>query len=160
MRRFLVAWMTLALALAACDNVDPPPARTPADTSRTNTAPGAVPAAAPSASADSAGADTRLELTARRMADGRWSLAGRTRAARALQLSVEDGHSVLYGPAELAVTGGGFGTEVALERTDARTVYAYLADPSGRRQWVVPISLDSAVVRWSADADVRQTGGG
>jgi hypothetical protein len=73
-------------------------------------------------------------------------LEGRTRAASTVQLTVEDGHDVLYGPVDLPVTGGSFGTDLTLEPTDKRTVYAYLSDPAGKNQWVVTIPVDSTRV--------------
>ena len=80
------------------------------------------------------------------MGDRRFTIDGRTRGAATVQLTVEDGHDVLYGPVDVPVTGGSFRAEVTLEPTQRRTVQAYLSDPAGNRQWVVAIPLDSARV--------------
>lgn len=140
-----------ALLLAACDRAERPGPASSVDT--------APPVPAIAARTDSgarpaefvpAPSDTGMTVVVRRMEAGRYVLAGRTRLADVLQLSVEDGHSVLYGPAEIPVAGGAFTAEARLEATAQRTVFAYLADPGGTRQWVIPIPLDSAVVHWTA----------
>ncbi|HEY0021520.1 MAG TPA: hypothetical protein VGB24_01380 [Longimicrobium sp.] len=95
-------------------------------------------------SAPPAGAN--LTGTVTKLGERRYTIDGRTRGAATVQLTVEDGHDVLYGPVDVPVTGGSFRAEVTLEPTQRRTVYAYLSDPAGKRQWVVTIPLDSARV--------------
>lgn len=91
-------------------------------------------------------ADANLTGTVTKLGERRYTIDGRTRGATTVQLTVEDGHDVLYGPVDVPVTGGSFRAEVRLEPTQRRTVYAYLSDPAGKRQWVVTIPLDSARV--------------
>jgi hypothetical protein len=91
-------------------------------------------------------ADANLTGTVTKLGERRYTIDGRTRGATTVQLTVEDGHDVLYGPVDVPVTGGGFRAEVTLEPTQRRTVYAYLSDPAGKRQWVVTIPLDSTRV--------------
>lgn len=156
-------WTSLAaalLALAACD--DGESGRPPASTAgaaggvsiRRDTAPPA-PASTlggtdTAARASSPAAGASLTGTVQKLGERRYSLSGRVRGSSTVQITVEDGHDVLYGPVDVPVTGGAFRTEVSLEATQARTVQAYLSDPAGTRQWVVPIPLDSAQVRIDA----------
>lgn len=140
--------VALLVGLAACrgdaDDAPPPPAAEPV----TPVAADSATPADSSAGADSAQAGL-VVVVERRGAS--YVMFGRT-DARALELSVEDGHNVLYGPAELEVRGGAFRTELTLNPTDRETVFAYLAEPSGARQWVVPIPLASDRVTWGAGA--------
>lgn len=96
-------------------------------------------------------AQAGLAVVVNRRGERAYTMWGRT-DARALELSVEDGHNVLYGPAQIEVRGGAFSTEIALEPTDRPTVFAYVTEPDGARQWVVPIPLESTRVRWGAGA--------
>lgn len=143
--------IAVALLLAACDRAERPDPASSADMvpSVPATAARRDSAARPAESAPAL-SDTGMTVVVRRVQPGRYVLTGRTRSADVLQLSVEDGHSVLYGPAEITVTDGAFTAEARLEATEERTVIAYLADPGGTRQWVIPIPLDSAVVNWTA----------
>jgi hypothetical protein len=143
-------WMRIvpiALVLgAACDrgagDAPEPPAAEPV-----TPAPDSGGAAAPTADSAQGG----LAVVVNRRGAGSYVMWGRTDAA-ALQLSVEDGHNVLYGPADVEVRGGAFRTEIALEPTDRPTVFAYVTEPDGARQWVVPIPLDGTRVEWGAGA--------
>ncbi|HEY7768291.1 hypothetical protein [Longimicrobium sp.] len=124
-----------SITVAAADSVPrdtasptPPP---PVDTAaRTSAAP----------------ADANLTGMVTKLGERRYTIDGRTRGATTVQLTVEDGHDVLYGPVDVPVTGGSFRAEVTLEPTQRRIVYAYLSEPEGKRQWVVTIPLDSARV--------------
>lgn len=144
--------ITAALLLAACERAERPDSASsmdsisavPATAARTDSA-------ARPAEPVPAASDTGMTVVVRRMEPGRYLLTGRTRLADLLQLSVEDGRRVLFGPAEIAVAGGAFTAEARLEPTDQRTVFVYLADPGGPRQWVIPIPRDSAAVNWSGD---------
>lgn len=121
----------------------------------------AEPVTPPAATADSgssvtpgsiaADAGPGLAVVVSRKAERSFALWGRT-DAQALELSVEDGHNVLYGPARIQIRGGAFSTELALEPTDRPTVFAYVTEPGGSRQWVVPIPLDGTRVEWGAGA--------
>jgi hypothetical protein len=145
-------WMRAAalglwFAAGACAGDDDEARRPPAATD-------SVPAAADSADrpADAASADSvepGLAVMVEPHAAG-FVMRGRTDAA-ALELSVEDGHNVLFGPTEVEVRGGAFRVELALERTDRPTVFAYLVEPGGARQWVVPIPRDGTRVTWGED---------
>jgi hypothetical protein len=136
------------LGAAACrgdaDDAPRPPAAEPV-----TPAPDSAAASADSASADSA--QGGLAVVVERRAGGTYVLFGRTEA-QALELSVEDGHNVLFGPTQLAVSGGTFRTDFTLEPTNRPTVFAYIAEPNGARQWVVPIPRDGSRVVWGAGA--------
>jgi hypothetical protein len=141
-------WMRIAplgLLLVACDRPEDgpaPPAGEPV------AAVDSADAVVPARTADSAAAG--LAVVAERRGGG-YLLFGRTDAA-GLELSVEDGHDVLYGPETVAVSRGAFRVEVALGPTDRETVFAYFAEAGGDRQWVVPIPLDGSRVAWGTGA--------
>ncbi|HEX8393119.1 MAG TPA: hypothetical protein VF665_12315 [Longimicrobium sp.] len=143
-----------AILLAACDRAKAPDGRSTTDSvpPSVNQSAGVDTAIAPPRMSTPV-SDTGLTVVVRRVQPGVYTLAGRTRSAEVLQLSVEDGHNVLYGPTEVTVAGGAFTAEARLEPTEARTVFAYLADLEGTRQWVVPIPLDSAAVHWSGGGE-------
>jgi hypothetical protein len=143
------------LSLAACQDDGAANRPAPSDSATAHAAdsvPRDMAPAAPASPADTAPrtsapqASANLTGTVTKLGERRYTLDGRTRGATTVQLTVEDGHDVLYGPVDVPVTGGGFRAEVTLEPTQRRTVYAYLSDPEGKRQWVVPIPLDSARV--------------
>lgn len=138
--------LALAFGVAACergaDGARRPPAAEPVTPSADSM--DGVPAAADSA-------QPGLAVVVSRQGEGRYAMWGRTDAA-ALQLSVEDGHDVLYGPADVEVRGGAFRMDLALEPTDRPTVFAYVTEPDGARQWVIPIPRDGTRVQWGAGA--------
>jgi hypothetical protein len=144
--RALPVAMVIAAATACGDDSDAP--QPPAAEPVTPAADSGGAAAGPAATDSAQGG---LAVVVNRRGERSYALWGRT-DARALQLTVEDGHNVLYGPAEIAVRGGAFRTEVALEPTDRPTVFAYVTEPDGARQWVVPIPLQSTRVAWGAGA--------
>ncbi|HZG44101.1 MAG TPA: hypothetical protein VEY93_14230 [Longimicrobium sp.] len=118
-----------------------------ADSVPRDTAPAApAPPVGTAAPASAPTADANLTGTVTKLGERRYTIDGRTRGASTVQLTVEDGHDVLYGPVDVPVTGGRFRADVTLEPTQRRTVYAYLSEPAGKRQWVVTIPLDSARV--------------
>ena len=147
----VVRWMRVlpvALVLAAaCDRDPGDPPRPPAAGPVTPASDSGVASASPAADSVQPG----LAVVLNRQDNGRFAMWGRT-DARALQLSVEDGHNVLYGPADVEVRDGTFRTDIALEPTDRPTVFAYVTEPDGARQWVVPIPLDGTRVEWGAGA--------
>jgi hypothetical protein len=158
--RMMIRWMRalpvalLVLAVACGDeggDAPEPPAAEPVTPAAPES--GAAGTTAPAADSAQAG----LAVVVNRQGERAYVLWGQT-DAQALQLSVEDGHNVLYGPAEIEVRGGVFSTELALEPTDRPTVFAYITEPGGARQWVVPIPLDAARVAWGAGAaDLPET---
>ncbi|HEU4452619.1 MAG TPA: hypothetical protein VFR81_06140 [Longimicrobium sp.] len=144
MRRRALAAAVLALAAGACD-------RGGADVAKE------IPAAAtlerlPAAvdSSDRAG----IALRVRKEAEGAYVLHGRTEAVDALEVTVEDGERVLFGPAPVEVTAGSFRTEMRIEPTDSSVVYVYLGDPAGRRQWRVPVPRRMREVAFGSRLDV------
>jgi hypothetical protein len=140
---------------AACDGDGGDAPRPPAAEPVTPAADSGAHTAAPPASADSA--EAGLAVVVSRRGERAYALWGRT-DAQALELSVEDGHNVLYGPVQVEVRGGVFSTELALEPTTRPTVFAYVTEPGGARQWVVPIPLESTRVEWGAGAaDLPET---
>jgi hypothetical protein len=148
----MIRWMRVlpvALVLAAACGDDSgdapePPAAEPVTPAAVDS-----PAASTTASADSAAAG--LAVVVNRQGERAYALWGRT-DAQALELSVEDGHNVLYGPVQIEVRGGTFSTELTLEPTNRPTVFAYVTEPGGARQWVIPIPLDGTRVEWGAGA--------
>jgi hypothetical protein len=143
------------LSLAACQDDGGASRTAPADSTTlgpANSVPRDTAPAAPAPPVDTAArastppANTNLTGTVTKLGERRYTIDGRTRGATTVQLTVEDGHDVLYGPVDVSVTGGSFRAEVTLEPTQRRTVYAYLSDPAGKRQWVVTIPLDSTRV--------------
>jgi hypothetical protein len=141
--------LPLAVFLAACDGDADDAPRPPAGEPVTSAAPASDSAAANAPAADSA--EAGLAVVVERRAAGEYVMFGRTQAS-ALQLSVEDGHNVLYGPADVEVSGGAFRTDLRLEPTTRPTVFVYITEPGGQRQWVVPIPLESTRVTWGAGA--------
>lgn len=152
-------WMPLVAALAACGTGEGDRGVPVEDTARTagDSAAAPVPAmtVAPAATAADGPALTGEVV---RLGEGRYRLSGRTPGVQTLELSVEDGHDVLYGPVEVPVTGGAFQAEIELEPTRMPRVFAYLTEPAGTRQWVVPIPLDSARVAVSVRAEAGSGG--
>lgn len=144
----------LVLAMAACgdgaENAPRPPAAQP-ESAESAAADESAVAEGPAAPADSAAGG--LAVVVERRNARAYVIQGRT-DARALELSVEDGHNILYGPAEVEVQGGVFRTEITLEPTDRPTVFAYVTSRDGARQWVIPIPLDRERVEWGAAADL------
>ena len=149
--------LALAAALGACSDdsgaADDPPPAAAADTAQ------------PAPRVDELAADTGvaarpddLSIVFERLADGRYDVSGGT-SASALELSVEDGHNVLYGPERVQVASGVFRTGVSLAPTRRPTAYAYITEPGGARQWVVPIPLSERRVAWSG-ASQPSTGAG
>lgn len=67
-----------------------------------------------------------------------------TAAVQSLQVSVEDGHRVLFGPMDVPVRGGRFRADFAHEPSDRETVFVYVSDPEGVHQTVVPVARGAA----------------
>ena len=143
------------LSLAACQDDGGASRTAPADSTtaaaadsvpRDTAAPAPAPPVDTVARTSAAPVDANLTGTVTNLGERRYTIDGRTRGATTVQLTVEDGHDVLYGPVDVPVTGGRFRAEVTLQPTERRTVYAYLSDPAGKRQWVVTIPVDSARV--------------
>jgi hypothetical protein len=139
-----IAVLAAALLLAAgCDRAPPPEE---------------VPPAAPAGAEPAADAlpDTALTAVVRRTGERDYVLYGRTAAARTLQVSVEDGHFVLFGPVEVAVRDGDFRVEMTVGESEMSTIFAYLADPDGQHQWVIPIPDGAERVHWGPGAERLQ----
>ena len=137
--------LAAALLLAACGgDADRAAARVGgADSADEATAPADTGAPLPQVDAD-----TALSAVVARADAGHWVVEGVTHAAETLEISVEDGHNVLAGPTVVEVYQGRFRAEFDVAPTDLPTAYAYLTDPAGTRQWVVPVPLDRAQVTW------------
>jgi len=144
--RWVLILPTLFLAACGGDAGDAPrPPATEPVTSSSDSAAGETPSSAPADSAEAG-----MAVVAERRGDG-YVVFGRT-DAQALELSVEDGHNVLFGPAVVELSGGAFRIDVTLDRTDRDTVFAFFSEPGGERQWVVPVPLDGSRVAWGAGA--------
>ncbi len=80
--------------------------------------------------------DTGLSLVARREGEHGYLVWGSTRAREALDLSVEDGERVLFGPVPLLVHDGRFRADIAVELA-GRAAFLYISSANGARQWRV-----------------------
>jgi hypothetical protein len=92
--------------------------------------------------------DTGLVAMVRRGPLRRYSISGETRAADALQLTLEDGERVLYGPTELEVQEGHFHLEFVSEPSERTQKTVYLTTGDGARQWVIALPADSVQIRF------------
>jgi hypothetical protein len=70
-------------------------------------------------------------------------VAGRTTFAPVVQVSVEDGHNILFGPADVPVRDGRFAVDATLEPTERARVFVYVTDPRGMSQTVVAMDRDT-----------------
>lgn len=149
--RLLLA--TLALGAAACERAPSPDARVE-ETPRPAPPPPPPPPPPPTATAPSADTSSeRLGLAVRRLGERRYRVFGVSSGVSPLELSVEDGHYVLYGPTRVPVQDGRFSLDVELGETERDQVFAYLADPMGREALVLAIPLNAAFVRAGAAFD-------
>ena len=82
--------------------------------------------------------DPALSLVARREGEHGYLVWGRTRVREALELSVEDGDRVLFGPVPLLVRDGRFRADIAVERA-GRAPFLYVATADGAREWRVDL---------------------
>ena len=128
----------LAAAVAACGGGDGD--RTGSARDSAAAVPSSARAAAVSpARQDSAGVG--IAVTASHPSPGTWVLTGTAPGPGALELTVEDGASVVYGPESVPVTNGRFRAEVSLrEVAPGRTLQAFIGDPSGMQQAAVVLN--------------------
>jgi hypothetical protein len=140
-RRLLLG--ALIVTLTACGDSEPAPREDP-------------PAGAASVSATPAPAepealpltDSGLVALVRRGAGRRYHVSGETRAAGTLQLTLEDGERVVYGPAELEVEEGRFHIEFVSEPSERTQKTVYLTTADGAKQWVIAIPAESTQIRF------------
>lgn len=92
--------------------------------------------------------DTGLSLVARKEGDNGYLVWGRTTSPEALDLSVEDGDRVLFGPVPLLAREGRFRLDFTVEPTERSVLYLYLSDARGARQWRVEIPRGRREVRF------------
>ncbi|MDB4950243.1 MAG: hypothetical protein JWM27_2892 [Gemmatimonadetes bacterium] len=89
--------------------------------------------------ADPAG-DAAIQARAAHVGGRTWVLTGTAPTGQPLEVSVEDGRYVLYGPEPVPVRDGKFRVELKLPATDRPTsLHAFLGDPKGERQVVVAL---------------------
>jgi hypothetical protein len=79
--------------------------------------------------------DPALSLVARREGEHGYLIWGRTRVREALELSVEDGDRVLFGPVPLLVRDGRFRADIAV--SPGRAAFLNVATADGAREWRV-----------------------
>lgn len=105
----------------------------------------AVPAAPPSSSAAPAGeSDGVIGVRVEQPRPRELTVHGATASADSVvQVSVEDGHRILFGPADVAVRDGRFRIDFAHEPSDRPAVFVYVGDPAGRHQTVVPVATQA-----------------
>ena len=92
--------------------------------------------------------DTGLSLVARKEGDNGYLVWGRTTSPEALDLSVEDGDRVLFGPVPLLAREGRFRVDFTIEATERPMLYLFLSDAGGARQWRVEIPRGRREVRF------------
>ena len=80
--------------------------------------------------------DPALSLVVRREGEHSYLIWGRTQLREALELSVEDGERVLFGPVPLMVRDGRFRADIAVEPA-GRAAFLYVATANGAREWRV-----------------------
>jgi hypothetical protein len=84
--------------------------------------------------------DTAIRVGARHVGGQTWVLTGTSGSVPELQVSVEDGRYVLYGPEAVAVKDGRFRVELKLPATDRpASLRAFVGDAAGEHQAVVPL---------------------
>lgn len=135
MRR-AAALALLALLGGACDRA--PREEPPVDAGPALGEPPPEPAA-PVADSPPGESDGAIGVRVERRGEREVTVAGRTEE-ETVQVSVEDGHRVLFGPAEVPVRDGRFRIDLAYEATESPTVFVYVADPLGEHQTVVPLA--------------------
>jgi hypothetical protein len=80
-----------------------------------------------------------IALAVRKTGSREYMLYGSTDRASTLRLSVEDGHNVLFGPAQITVEQQRFRIEFLIEPTDRDHIFFYITDGAGERLAVVPV---------------------
>jgi hypothetical protein len=140
-RRFLIP--LIVMSISSCEQADRPEEGAPPPPAAT--APDPVGAPAP---VDARLTDTGLVALVRRGPARRFSVSGETRATEVLQLTLEDGERVLYGPAELEVDEGHFHAEFVSEPSERTQKTVYLSTADGARQWVIQLPPDSVQIRF------------
>lgn len=82
--------------------------------------------------------DTTIHASAKHVGGRTWVISGTSKATDNLEVSVEDGRYVLYGPETVPVKDGRFRAELKLPATDRPTALrAFVGDAAGRHQAVV-----------------------
>jgi len=140
-----LAVAALVLALAACggdrpaEGADRPAAPAPSASLQANLPVDTTPAPAR--------VDSGLVAHVQRDADGGLVVTGSVGVDWTLELSVEDGRRVLYGPTPVDVENGRFQAEFVAERSDQPALSLYVTTTDGARQWVIPIPADQIDAR-------------
>ncbi|HET6229970.1 MAG TPA: hypothetical protein VFE05_07875 [Longimicrobiaceae bacterium] len=149
--------LAAALLLSACGDSAPQGGEDAKPASRSGGSPAGGAAPSPASpvtrSADAAAAketasDGDIPVDVVRTGRAGLSIDGRS-ALPSVQVSVEDGHRVLFGPTDVPVQDGRFHVDVPSVETDQAAIYAYVADPSGAHQTVVRIPRGVAQVRFT-----------
>jgi hypothetical protein len=140
-RRLLLG--ALIVAMTGCDDPERAPRKAP-PAAAASMAPAAVDPA-PEAQPLTEGG---LVALVRRGAGRRYHVSGETRAAGVLQLTLEDGERVVYGPTELEVEEGRFHIEFVSEPSERTQKTVYLTTADGAKQWEIAIPAESTQVRF------------
>lgn len=93
--------------------------------------------------------DSGLVAHVQRDAAGNFVVSGSVGIDWTLELSLEDGQRVLYGPTPVDVENGRFQAEFAAEPSD-RPMSLFVTTTDGARQWVIPIPADRMDVRFGS----------
>jgi hypothetical protein len=129
--------LALGLVVAAGCEREPVPARGEAPAE-----PGAEPAA--DTTLRPLEIEAGMALAVERTGSRQYTLHGTTEWDRVLRLSVEDGHYILFGPAEVPVSDGRFRIDLRTEPTDSEHIFFYITDLEGERRAVVPVDTADA----------------
>ena len=103
-------------------------------------------------------------MVIRKTGEREYLLYGSTSRAEQLQLTVEDGHNILFGPAPVPVSSQRFRIDFHMDETDLGQAFVYLSDGDGRRLAVVPVDLSRELITAgepydTADVPPVHTGG-
>lgn len=107
---------------------------------------GVADTATPDAEPDLHEIEPGVSVTIRRLGEWRYLLTGHIDRVPALELTVEDGHNILFGPEHLPVTDGRFRMEFVMDSTDLPQAIALLHGTDGRRLAVIRIDFDREVI--------------
>ena len=88
--------------------------------------------------------DGAIAVEVRRSGPADFSVRGETSSSAQVEISVEDGHRVLFGPATVDVVGGRFRLDLAIEQTSATDVTVFVGDPAGEHQTSLRVPLTGA----------------
>ena len=85
-------------------------------------------------------------MVIRKTGEREYLLYGNTSQAQRLQLTVEDGHNILFGPAPVPVISQRFRIDFRMDETDLGQAFVYLSNNDGHRLAVVQVDLSRELI--------------